>query len=290
MLYQEPRQTEREFRSHEIGFSPSPDLKRLNTLIHCVERQTREDAPIARHLFVQGERQLKLYLSPDAALSAPFSADGCLHTLDTLQTEESCFEQVCDWAEAARNRPILLMLSAREEEETLLNLLRGIYRGAVYTPLSLLWHQVETPYQAERLVALGHRAFCELSEEAREFNGYPKKGILLDTPLTAFSDALPRGLDILCFHIPRLFALLGGKERGKRSEELQRELEQRLALRLSEEQRETYLWEPELSADRKPEWAGENGWSGLVWSNPLSERTCRRLGQWLGPKQVGEQG
>lgn len=165
----------------------------------------------------------------------PFAPSAYLIRIPPAMDEASCFDLLCSLDTPSRAIPFVVCLSAAGRTyEELISCIRGIYRSAVYTRLSLLLEGISDPDGTSALLSLCHQAFCELSEEAREFNGYLPKGIRLDTPLLAFECPLPRGVDFFCLDVERIRTLLCGKKKEARSPALERALDALLARRMHE--------------------------------------------------------
>lgn len=241
----------------------SPDLEALSAY---VERSrllpTRNHVPLGKE-----GRPLSLIAPLGLDLSAiPMAPQGYLLPLSSAIGEEACFELLCSYADLARRTPLTVCLSARlhtEEEQTACaSSIRGIFRAAVFCRLSLLLDGCSERQETATLLSLCHRAFCELSEEAREFNGYIPKGLRLDTPLLALERPLPHGADFLVFDIERIRFLLCGKTASERSEGLNTRLDALLAERMAAAREEVYA---ELSAlpTLDPPWL--SSLSGILW-------------------------
>ena len=236
----------------------SPDMETLSSYF----QKRGEDAALAP--MANRSLQILLPASSISSISAPHCPSGYFYTLSEAQSEEACFDAICDFADCARSTPLTVRCSVRaKSREQITAMLRGIYRAAVYTRLSLLLEGVDHAKDATDLLNLCHRVFCELSEEAREFNGYFPKGIFIDTPLLALEGALPHGLDFLCFDPDRIQMLLCGKPKHERSPSLQAELDALLLERFEEAGESVFVELAKWTESGCPAWMNASSLCGV---------------------------
>ena len=113
---------------------------------------------------------------------------GC--RLDDSLSEEKAYEYFCSFADKHIGTPItaIASLGGRSAESKLLfrSRIRAIYRASVWGQFSLLCSGAISSSDVSEVVESLKDVFCELESEGREFNGFIKKGILIDTPLLLY--------------------------------------------------------------------------------------------------------
>ena len=97
--------------------------------------------------------------------------------------EDDVYEALCDVADKNTGARII---AQTEYGDGMTDRIRGIYRAAVWGRISMLC-RARTPKEAEDFFSLTHSAFCALEKQAREFNGFIPRGILIDTPIMILS-------------------------------------------------------------------------------------------------------
>ena len=202
----------------------SPDLRTVNryTRLSGTLRPSEEEP-----LLLPNGRRLRLStILSDLADRTAVEADGYLADLPLLsraedtETEESVYERIRDIAEGRTGLPLTVSVPfdrAAPDNPIFRARIRGLFRGAVWGNFSLLLGGILTEADLRIALEVIHRLFCELESEGREFNGYIPKGILLDTPLLLTADQALDGIDLLCFDLCRLTALMTGGVRDNTS-------------------------------------------------------------------------
>ena len=135
---------------------------------------------------------------------------------DEKNVEEELYEKLCKLAEEAPERKLLVLVRSEAE-------IKAAYRAAVYGKISLLFGEIFTEEEAERAKEKANRAFCELIEEKREFNGFIPKGILIDTPLALLSKISPQGFDFFCYDTEKIASYPIEKDKNEESAEKYRQ-------------------------------------------------------------------
>ncbi len=130
-------------------------------------------------------------------------------------SEESLYELYRDLAEEAVGVPITIPVLRGEE---LCKNLRALLRGAVYGSFSLLFCGILTEGELWDCLLQFSRIFCELEAEGREFNGYIRRGFLVDTPCLLGGAVRVSGFDFCLFELPCLIRNFTGGRSGIDSE------------------------------------------------------------------------
>ena len=121
-----------------------------------------------------------------------------------LEGEEETYNFYRDIAERATGIPITVTVSA---DKSLPDRLCALYRSAVYGRFSLLFRGILTSLQLSELLGESNSAFCRLQSDGREFNGYVKRGICIDSPYLMRSKTNPDGFDFLVVDAERILRL-----------------------------------------------------------------------------------
>ena len=107
----------------------------------------------------------------------------------------------------------------RAEEESFCRRIEAVYLAAVYGSMSLELCGYTGAADIERAAELAHRVFCELESAGREFNGYIRKGLLIDRPVWLLRPTpFPRA-DHITLDLDRIIAGLVGEGHGRLGEE-----------------------------------------------------------------------
>ena len=151
-------------------------------------------------------------LFADALIYTPLSSP--------TETEEAVFSSL---REAAEQHPfsritlcVKIHLTPTNEERTERTkaIIRGMFRAAVYGDISFMCEDIHTDKEYEALCSIFNSIFCEFEEEKREFNGYIRKGLLVDTPISVLSSSF-KGADFICIDLDKMIPSLLGSTSGK---------------------------------------------------------------------------
>jgi hypothetical protein len=173
-----------------------PDLETINTYFGARSRKK----PTA----------LSMILETNAPLSARERTHNGISISGALPndaSEDICYEYLCDVADVSMGTEIIATADMRDTE-AFVRRVRAIYRAGVWGRFSLLCTSVSTPEMTNACISLLHEVFCMLDREAREFNGFIPKGILIDTPLMLLSAPKDKMLDFFVLDYERLRYLL----------------------------------------------------------------------------------
>ena len=113
--------------------------------------------------------------------------------------------------ERASGTPITVVIDLDEEYS---EKLRALLLAAVYGRVSLLIRSATSKNEIYLALQCFHRVFCELEAEGKEFNGYIRIGVCIDTPCLLLQDlsAIDR-IDFFIISSERLITLMcGGKK------------------------------------------------------------------------------
>ena len=186
-----------------------------------------------------------------------------------LCSEDEAYERLCEVADASVGMPITAVLrfdgAPGEREQTFRSRVRAVYRASVWGQFSLLCAGAAIPEHVHSISEALRDAFCELEIEGREFNGFIKKGILIDTPLLLYRFPLHAKFDFLCIDPERICTMCTGKDlRADCSSEIITDITNLLctdpsaeaALRISSDARISEICKalPEIKIDRLYVW------------------------------------
>ena len=177
----------------------SPDLMTLNRYSQRLGFLSKKSdiAPV----FLPDGRRLRFCTFLPAESEG---AEGGLLEAPPSRSEDGIYDYYRDTAEGAVGLPLTVILELSWGEELLRMQLRGLFRSAVYGNFSCLIRGVLTDADLLRFLQCSHHCFCELESEGREFNGYIKKGLLVDAPLLLHTPIVTDGLDLLCLDLGAL--------------------------------------------------------------------------------------
>ncbi|MBE6707508.1 MAG: hypothetical protein E7577_07720 [Ruminococcaceae bacterium] len=147
------------------------------------------------------------------SMQAP-SPEGCdgivIQENERLVDEETAYEYFCEIADQNTGVKLVAKIPFSESKDLFKARIRALYRAGVWGRFSLLCTQVKTPARAIECTSLMRSVFCSLEGEHREFNGFIKKGICIDTPLLLLEPPKHRILDFFCLDINALCASFSG--------------------------------------------------------------------------------
>ncbi len=154
-----------------------------------------------------------------------FSYDISTHTIRELHgkrilidavgiSSEELFDSLVNLAEASYAPPMCVMLNVPKSDaecEYFEESIESVFRAAVYGIISLMLKGYSSKSQMENASKCISRVFSSLQDEGREFNGYIKKGLLVDAPIYLLQ-ALPLHTpDFVCYDIDMLLPSLFGR-------------------------------------------------------------------------------
>ena len=119
--------------------------------------------------------------------------------------EESLFEAYRDTAELAFGVPITVIA---EYDSFFAERIRAILRAAVYGRFSLLVRGILCETDLKNALSEINRVFCELETDGREFNGYIRRGICIDSPMMLRQTLSADGIDLFVIDAERLLSLM----------------------------------------------------------------------------------
>lgn len=123
------------------------------------------------------------------------------------------FDSLTEASEKLGAPPITLILSvprSKSEEELFCENTEALFRSAVYGDLSVMLKDYVTDTELSYAFSLMHKVFCRLQEEGREFNGYIKKGLLINSPSYLMRSIRLQRPDFLCFELDALLCRIFG--------------------------------------------------------------------------------
>jgi len=156
----------------------------------------------------------KIYCNSNYNSYASNRYDGLIvgEEISSFCTEDETYERFCEAADAYIGAPIhatahLAPSSRKDREQLFKTRIRAIYRASVWGQFSLLCSGIVSPYELCTCLDALNDAFCELESESREFNGFIRKGICIDTPMLLYSFPSRSKFDFLCFDFYKLLEL-----------------------------------------------------------------------------------
>lgn len=137
------------------------------------------------------------------------AASGALCSAEDIFSLGEPYETALALAERFCENPLCVALDWRggEDEERFCESAEILLCAGVYGEISLMVRGIFSPNDARRASEAMHRRFCLLEQQAREANGYLRRGFLIDTPILASSVAAIERADFICFDFD---ALCGG--------------------------------------------------------------------------------
>ena len=138
------------------------------------------------------------------------------HRLDIASSEDEAYEYFCAFADKHIGTQITAIASfngeAAENKLLFRSRIRAIYRASVWGQFSLLCSGAISSNDISDIVESLKDVFCELESEGREFNGFIKKGIVIDTPLLLYRFPPYAKFDFLCIDLERICDMCTGKD------------------------------------------------------------------------------
>lgn len=190
----------------------SPDIATVNRFNG--RTPTGESSSFQARSIEKNGKQIKLHTTISDISSLSEWAVGALVDSSKIPSESSALEDTLyelyrDIAEGHATMPITISANVGSH---FAERIRAIYRSAVWGDISLLLRGVLCPTDAKTALDRAHRAFCDLQAEGREFNGYIKKGLCIDTPYLLQSISDSRGIDFLVFDAERIVYLMTDRQ------------------------------------------------------------------------------
>lgn len=132
--------------------------------------------------------------------TTPEGFDGVVVTdnLGAEAGEEEIYEYFCDIADRNTGAKIVASVPMHDGEAAFLSHVRAVYRAGVWGRFSILCTGVFTPEHTDRCVSVLHSAFRELDGEGREFDGFMRKGIAIETPIQLLARHRLGAFDFFC--------------------------------------------------------------------------------------------
>ncbi len=125
------------------------------------------------------------------------------------------FELLTELAESPYAPPVSIELPVPvngRERESFCESVEAIFRAAIYGVFSVLLSGFNSEKDISVALACMHEVFCSLEENGREFNGYIKKGLVIDAPIWLMRPSPLKKPDLVCFDAEKLQNRLFGSE------------------------------------------------------------------------------
>ncbi len=203
----------------------SPDIFTVNryTTLPTLKNPPRRGLPLT----LPNGKNVKIM---EAVKSVSEISDrGCGYLLDmpantfkTACSEEQLYEAYRDAAELAVGRSVTVIA---DTDKYASDRLRAIMRGAVFGNISLAFRGILTEAELRRALEHFCKSFCELETEGREFNGYIKRGLMIDTPYLLRIAPHLIGVDFLIYDTGKLIRFISGERKKAPAEITDRLLE-----------------------------------------------------------------
>ena len=210
------------------AYIPCPEIILSHLPRECIGKIALLD-PTARRLFVSpdlnvvnqyvGKIRMTASQKADDVLVLPRyncvsrfcrPSEGCLLEYSPIvisKDEEEIFDFYRRMAEYTTSASVTVSVNTRSE---FLKTVRAIYRSAVYGNISMMFRGILNGNELTKALSDSHKAFCELEDEGREFNGYIPRGLCVDTPFLLYANVPASGLDFLVFDMGRIIYLSTG--------------------------------------------------------------------------------
>ena len=138
--------------------------------------------------------------------------------LDRARSEDEAYEYFCAFADKHIGTQITAIAAfdgeAADNKLLFRSRIRAIYRASVWGQFSLLCSGAISSGDISEIAESLKDVFCELESEGREFNGFIKKGVIIDTPLLLYRFPSYARFDFLCIDLERICAMCTGKNLG----------------------------------------------------------------------------
>ena len=196
----------------------------------CIDKGAIEGDGVYERIAILDARHGKLYVNPDlevinayfdtATRKKPRNICGVLEgdalgvegadalfvgsSFPHTATESEAYEFFCDIADKNTGVSLVACADLSYGIDSFISRVRAIYRASVWGRYSMLCRGIHTEKDAEICVSLIHHVFCRLDSEGREFNGFIKKGMTVDTPIMLLSRGQAKLFDFFLLDIPRL--------------------------------------------------------------------------------------
>lgn len=143
--------------------------------------------------------------------------DGGGVVIDICGVDDSTelFELLRDIAETRWGESITVRLRVPADEKQrreFVDICEAVFCAAVYGDFALQIEGYSCDSDIDLAVSLLHSAFCRLEEGGREFNGYIRRGILIDAPVWLMRRSPFTKADFICFDFDAITANFIGKE------------------------------------------------------------------------------
>lgn len=174
----------------------NPDLETINSYFGV---RARESAHRPRYLLE----------TKHAVSISDTQFRGLVTGRQTGADEQGYYEHLCDLADTNTGAELVALADAADADAFVRDV-RAIYRAGVWGRVSLLCTSVHTPTRAKECVLRLHDTFRALENEEREFNGFIRKGLLVDTPMLLFCEPMHSVVDFFCIDFEHVRHLASG--------------------------------------------------------------------------------
>ena len=191
----------------------SPDIFTVNryTALLASKNPPRRGLPI----ILRNGKEIKIMeavrsVSEISDRGSGYLLDMPAYTFGTACKDEELYEIYRDAAELSVGRSVTIIA---DTDKCLSDRLRAVMRGAVFGNISLCFRGILTEAELKDALDCFCKAFCELEIEGREFNGYIKRGLMIDTPYLLRIAPYLRGVDFFIYDTKRLIYLMSGERK-----------------------------------------------------------------------------
>ncbi len=154
-----------------------------------------------------------------AVYSGTRESNALMYCVSCESAQPELFDALCALAEEGyshnRDRHIAVNLPiphGDKQSELFCEYAEALFCAAVYGSFSLVLSDFYAETQISHALSLLHSVFCRLQEQGREFNGYLKKGLMLESPLWLTASLPMQNPDMLFLDFDRLLPRLLGCE------------------------------------------------------------------------------
>ena len=181
----------------------SPDITTLNRYLPRLFQRSCDLPP--SYVLQDGK---KLSLSVILNKEKDEQDRNTIRPLPAVDNPEELYLRCSEIAESATGNQVTCSVSARDISVSSLCSLR---RCAVWGDVSLLLCGLLCEEELTLFLQKFCHAFCELETDKREFNGYIKRGLLIDSPYLLWAAHSFYGIDFILFDAEKLLALISGQ-------------------------------------------------------------------------------
>lgn len=174
-----------------------------------------------KRALVEAKPSISSSTSSDRGYIIEKNEAGVLINANTLSEEGELYGRLTDISESFCGAHITVYLAVPKNERDMGcfgSIVESIYRAAVYGSFSICLRGYENEDDIREAQKEMHRAFCRLEEQGREFNGYVRRGLVIESPIWLFRRSPFIKAETVCFELGGITAGLLGCRREQITE------------------------------------------------------------------------